>query len=141
MILEICLYSHYYKRRPNAPNLILPDRQRAPRHPRSVTAGSRSILTRLSSAKTSVILYDKKIGGRLRTHVHALYTTPSVAPSKDKSIAQRGRTPISSARQMSKRVKSKQLRMMARGTLASVRGGLSPPVPPPLCPNQLRAVA
>jgi len=63
MILEICLYSHYYKRRPNAPNLILPDRQRAPRHLRSVTtAGSRSLLTRLSSAKTSVILYDKKMG-------------------------------------------------------------------------------
>lgn len=45
--------------------------------------------------------------------------TYRIAPSKDKSIAQRGRTPpTSSIRQMSKRVKSKQLRMMARGTLA-----------------------
>ena len=35
---------------------------RAPPPARGATAGSRSLLTRLSSAKTSVILYDKKMG-------------------------------------------------------------------------------
>ena len=43
-------------------------RSRAPPPARGATAGSRSLLTRLSSAKTSVILYDKKMGRRRPRH-------------------------------------------------------------------------
>ena len=83
---------------------------RAPPSARGATAGSRSLLTRLSSAKTSVILYDKKMGAAHRV------TAP--LPPRDKSIArrERTRTPRPHARasvrpptgRTSDRVKSKQ---------------------------------
>ena len=92
---------------------------RAPPPARGATAGSRSLLTRLSSAKTSVILYDKKMG--------APAASPRRSPSRQIYRTARTHSHTSAARQPApahriERNQSNEVGMMARGTLVSRLG-------------------
>ena len=108
-------------------------RSRAPPPARGATAGSRSLLTRLSSAKTSVILYDKKMGRRRPRHrarrspSRQIYRT-----ARTHSHTSAGRRPARvrppDGRQI-ERNQSNEARIMARGTLVSRLGWSRSPSP------------
>ena len=107
-------------------------RSRAPPPARGATAGSRSLLTRLSSAKTSVILYDKKMGRRPRHRARRSPSRQIYRTARTHSHTSAGRRPARvrppDGRQI-ERNQSNEARIMARGTLVSRLGWSRSPSP------------